>query len=164
MKIQVLGSGCPKCKTLTERVEEAVADLGLELIIDETPVPVTLASGLVGRVASMDPPSGSEVTINDAVRVGIGALQQFEVPNLVGMTQAEAQAALTSLGLQLDVLGEIQVDPNSGLVGRVAGQFPEAGALVDEGSAITVQVGVAPATTTTTAPPTTTTTQPPGDG
>ncbi len=150
-------------RTLDE-AREIVADLGLELIIDETPVPVTLASGLVGRVASMDPPSGSEVTINDAVRVGIGALQQFEVPNLVGMTQAEAQAALTSLGLQLDVLGEIQVDPNSGLVGRVAGQFPEAGALVDEGSAITVQVGVAPATTTTTAPPTTTTTQPPGDG
>ena len=35
MKIQVLGSGCPKCKTLTERVEEAVAELGLECEIEK---------------------------------------------------------------------------------------------------------------------------------
>ncbi len=35
MKIQVLGSGCPKCKTLTERVEEAVVELGLECEIEK---------------------------------------------------------------------------------------------------------------------------------
>ena len=35
MKIQVLGSGCPKCKTLTERVEEAVAALGLECDVEK---------------------------------------------------------------------------------------------------------------------------------
>ena len=30
MTIQVLGTGCPKCKMLTENVEAAVADLGIE--------------------------------------------------------------------------------------------------------------------------------------
>lgn len=35
MKIQVLGSGCPKCKTLTERVEGAVAELGLDCEIEK---------------------------------------------------------------------------------------------------------------------------------
>lgn len=35
MKIQVLGSGCPKCKTLTERVESAVAALGLDCEIEK---------------------------------------------------------------------------------------------------------------------------------
>ncbi len=35
MKIQVLGSGCPKCKTLTERVESAVAELGLDCEIEK---------------------------------------------------------------------------------------------------------------------------------
>ncbi len=35
MKIQVLGSGCPKCRTLTERVEEAVAELGLGCEIEK---------------------------------------------------------------------------------------------------------------------------------
>ena len=35
MKIQVLGSCCPKCKTLAERVEGAVAELGLECEIEK---------------------------------------------------------------------------------------------------------------------------------
>jgi small redox-active disulfide protein 2 len=35
MKIQVLGSGCPKCRTLTERVEEVVAALGLDCEIEK---------------------------------------------------------------------------------------------------------------------------------
>lgn len=35
MKVQVLGSGCPKCKKLEERVEEAVAALGLECEIEK---------------------------------------------------------------------------------------------------------------------------------
>ena len=35
MKVQVLGSGCPKCKKLEERVEEAVAALGLDCEIEK---------------------------------------------------------------------------------------------------------------------------------
>ena len=35
MRIQVLGSGCPKCRTLTERVEEAVVALGLDCEIEK---------------------------------------------------------------------------------------------------------------------------------
>jgi len=35
MKVQVLGSGCPKCKALTERVEEAVAALGLDCEVEK---------------------------------------------------------------------------------------------------------------------------------
>ena len=35
MKVQILGSGCPKCKTLTERVEEAVAALGLDCEVEK---------------------------------------------------------------------------------------------------------------------------------
>ncbi|MDX9959345.1 MAG: thioredoxin family protein, partial [Spirochaetia bacterium] len=30
MKIQILGSGCPKCKLLEQHAREAVADLGIE--------------------------------------------------------------------------------------------------------------------------------------
>ena len=30
MKIQVLGSGCPKCKTLEARTREAVKELGID--------------------------------------------------------------------------------------------------------------------------------------
>lgn len=30
MKIQILGTGCPKCKTLTENAEAAVRELGVD--------------------------------------------------------------------------------------------------------------------------------------
>jgi len=35
MKIQILGTGCPKCKQLTANVEQAVADLDLDAEIDK---------------------------------------------------------------------------------------------------------------------------------
>ena len=34
-KIQILGTGCPKCKTLTLHTEEAVKQLGLEAAIEK---------------------------------------------------------------------------------------------------------------------------------
>jgi len=35
MKIQVLGTGCPKCKTLTQNAEAAVKDLGVDCEIEK---------------------------------------------------------------------------------------------------------------------------------
>lgn len=35
MKIQILGSGCPKCKQLTQHAEEAVKALGLDAEIEK---------------------------------------------------------------------------------------------------------------------------------
>jgi len=34
-KIQILGTGCPKCKTLTAHAEEAVKQLGIEARIEK---------------------------------------------------------------------------------------------------------------------------------
>ena len=34
-KIQILGTGCPKCKKLTENAEQAVRELGLECEIEK---------------------------------------------------------------------------------------------------------------------------------
>ncbi len=34
-KIQILGTGCPKCKTLTAHAEEAVKQLGIEASIEK---------------------------------------------------------------------------------------------------------------------------------
>lgn len=34
-KIQILGTGCPKCKTLTANVETAVKELGIEASIEK---------------------------------------------------------------------------------------------------------------------------------
>ena len=35
MKIQILGTGCPKCRTMAERAETAVAELGLDCEIEK---------------------------------------------------------------------------------------------------------------------------------
>lgn len=35
MKIQILGTGCPKCKQLTQHAEEAVKALGLDAEIEK---------------------------------------------------------------------------------------------------------------------------------
>ena len=35
MKLQILGTGCSRCKTLTARVEEAVNDLGISADIEK---------------------------------------------------------------------------------------------------------------------------------
>jgi len=36
MKIEILGTGCPKCKTLTANTETAVKELGIEAEIVKT--------------------------------------------------------------------------------------------------------------------------------
>ncbi len=35
MKIQILGTGCPKCRKLTANAEEAIQELGLEAEIEK---------------------------------------------------------------------------------------------------------------------------------
>jgi small redox-active disulfide protein 2 len=35
VKIQILGTGCPKCKKLTQHAEEAVAQMGLDCQVEK---------------------------------------------------------------------------------------------------------------------------------
>ena len=69
MKIQILGTGCPKCKKLTENVEKAALELGMEFEIEKvTDINEIMAFGvmmtpalaidgevkLVGKVSSVE--------------------------------------------------------------------------------------------------------------
>lgn len=48
MKIEVMGTGCPKCKKLFERTEEAVKVLGLDVAVDYiTDVEKIIAMGFI---------------------------------------------------------------------------------------------------------------------
>jgi len=48
MKIQILGTGCPKCKTLTANAEKAVAELGLQAEIEKvTDIKAIMAFGVM---------------------------------------------------------------------------------------------------------------------
>ena len=35
MKVQILGTGCPKCQQLTRSVEDAVSDLGIPVSVEK---------------------------------------------------------------------------------------------------------------------------------
>ena len=118
------------------------AERGLILVVDAETVEVTLASGLVGMIAAQTPSPGSDVVDGDEIRVRLGVLLQVEVPDLTGMTEEEARAALLERGLTLSVVGTVEVPPDSGLENRVAGQSPEFGTMVDDGSVVSVDLGV----------------------
>ncbi len=48
MKIQILGTGCPKCKTLTENAEKAAKEMGLDCQIEKvTDINDILAFGVI---------------------------------------------------------------------------------------------------------------------
>jgi len=51
MKIEILGTGCPKCRALTANVERAVAELGLAAQV----VKVTDPSEIVARGVMLTP-------------------------------------------------------------------------------------------------------------
>lgn len=50
-KIQILGSGCPKCKKLTEAAEQAAKELGIEYEIEK----VTELNKIMGFGVMMTP-------------------------------------------------------------------------------------------------------------
>jgi beta-lactam-binding protein with PASTA domain/serine/threonine protein kinase len=136
----------PLSNLIGRTVPEAQAlasERGLTIVVDQETVEVSLESGLIGKIAEQDPSPGTEVIFGDEIHVRLGVISQVEVPRLIEMTEDEAQAALLELGLTLNVSGTVDVTPDSGLDGLIASQDPEDGTLVDEGSVVTVQIGVA---------------------
>ncbi len=71
----------------------------------------------------------------------IRSIQQF-IPDLTGKSEEDARAELLELGLTLSVIGTIEVSSDSGLEGLIAGQNPTVGTMVDDGSVVTVDLGV----------------------
>jgi beta-lactam-binding protein with PASTA domain len=58
------------------------------------------------------------------------------------LTEEEAQTQLTDLGLTLSVVGTVEVPPDSGLEGLIGSQDPVGGTEIDDGSTVTVAIGV----------------------
>lgn len=69
MKIQILGTGCPKCKTLTQNAETAVKELGIDCEVEKITdmdqilsfgVMITPALAIDGEVKSVGKILGSD--------------------------------------------------------------------------------------------------------
>ncbi len=116
----------------------------------------TVAEGLVIRT---DPIAGVEAVIGDTVLVVVSqGPAPVQVPNLQGMTEAQARQAVEALGLTLNVSAARQPVADPAQDGVVVGQVPNPGLTVSKGSTVTITLGQYQAPpTTTTIPPTTTT-------
>ena len=123
-----------------------------------TPTEAPSATVPTGSVISTDPAPGSSVERNRVIQIVVSTgVEQVEVPNVVGQTEADARAEVQGRGLVVTVTPQ-SVPPGDPNAGRVVSQTPAGGQDVDKGSTVKLVVGVASATTTTATSTTTTST------
>ncbi len=113
-----------------------------------------------GEVIRTEPGALQIIPKNQVVTLVVSlGVEPVAVPSLVGNTEAEAQNALTALGLTMAFGEPINVTAESGQEGIVLEQQTPPSVLVEPGTTITVRIGrVPPPPSTTTTSPTTTTT------
>ncbi|HZL04074.1 MAG TPA: PASTA domain-containing protein, partial [Coriobacteriia bacterium] len=89
-------------------------------------------------VISQSPRGATQAPRGGAIELTISkGTELIAVPGVVGMTQAEAEKALTDVGLEVDVQTATSGDAAPG---AVVSQSPEAGIAVDAGTLVTLQV------------------------
>lgn len=103
---------------------------GFQVTVDSIDSPVT-----AGQVLRTNPSAGTRLSLPAQVRMTVSlGPPMVEVPDVVGMTEAEARAYLLDAGLDV---GEIEFESRFGLgQGDVLRTFPEAGASTPLGSPI----------------------------
>ncbi len=109
-----------------------------------------------------DPAAGQSVAKGSRITLFISSgTEEVAVPNVVGMTQAAAEAALSAAGFTAVVV-EVEADA-PGDVGNVVAQNPAAGTNLATSETVTIDVAIAsePEPTTTTVAATTTAPPPP---
>jgi serine/threonine-protein kinase len=147
---------------VTEETERdataALTALGLRVTVNEE-FNDDVAEGVVIR---QDPVAGEEILLGDTVLIIVSlGPAPVDVPDLSGMTQQQASAALAEVNLVLRVSNSTQPVADPGQDGVVVDQVPDPGVSVDQGDTVTVTLGEytpPPTTTTTTIEPTTSTT------
>jgi serine/threonine-protein kinase len=94
-----------------------------------------------GRVAAQDPKAGETVDEGTAVVVSVSkGPEQVGVPDVVGMSQANATATLEAADFVVSVVEQA----SSTTAGTVIQQSPPAGADTDKGSTVTITVSTGP--------------------
>jgi serine/threonine-protein kinase len=110
-------------------------------------------------VISSEPAAGEEVLSGSTVLLVVSkGPAPVPVPNLIGLTANQANAAVSGVGLVLNVSNTRQPVADPDQDGKVVNQIPAPGVEVDPDSIVTVTLGeyTPPPTTTTIPDPTTT--------
>jgi serine/threonine-protein kinase len=108
-----------------------------------------------GVVISSDPAAGSAVSAGTEVSLSISSGLKI-VPQVVGLSEAQARADLANLGFQVQILQQVVNEQ----IGSILAQAPKPGTKSSEGALITITVGVPPGTTIVIPPPPTPTPTP----
>ena len=126
-----------------------LADVGLRL----GPVTETDSEENTGVVLGSNPPEGTAVEAGTQVAITVSSSLKI-VPQVVGLTEAQAITDLTNLGFTVEVL------PQAGLpeqIGLVIAQAPKPGTKAKFDSLVTISVAVSPDQVPPAPPPTETT-------
>jgi serine/threonine-protein kinase len=91
-------------------------------------------------VISTDPPAGTEIRPTDSVTLIVSSgADRTTVPQLQGLSEANARTALQNAGLEGDF--QTQAVQNQNQDGVVISSSPSQGQQVDRGSTVTVFIG-----------------------
>ncbi|MBY4126869.1 Stk1 family PASTA domain-containing Ser/Thr kinase [Rhodococcus fascians] len=98
----------------------------------------------VGQVVSTDPAGGATVTENTVVTLRVSNGDKIPMPDLAGLTEAQALSALQSAGWtgtvsNLTTSRQATLDPL--MVGRIVNQAQPAGSEISKADTITVSIG-----------------------
>ncbi len=99
-----------------------------------------------GQVISQNPPAGEEVVEGTEVVLDVSkGTKQVEVPNVVGMSEADAQATLEAAGFEVS---STSAPSDTAAEGTVSDQSPDGGTQAAKGSTVAITVSSGPSTAT----------------
>lgn len=133
----VLGGGLkvPNLEDMTEsRARNELEAMGLKMEVSDT----RIASEDIekDRIVKSDPGEGEKVKEGDTITVYLSSGKPTgKVPNLFGMTEEAAEAALTAEGY---VLGKVTTEESESQEGTVIGQSPGADEELEKGSRVDI--------------------------
>lgn len=115
--------------------KKALRDLGLQASIGDPTFSDTIPKG---KVAGQDPNAGTPVAKGATVTLMLSAgIKSSNVPNVVGMTEAEARVTLENAGFSVEVE---KINSSKGKLGSVVKQTPAAGAQAREQASVLITV------------------------
>ena len=99
-----------------------------------------------GQVVDQDPPAGQQVVEGTEVLLDVSkGTKQVEVPNVVGMSEADARSTLEQAGFQVT---STSAPSDSTPKGVVSDQSPDGGTQATKGSTVAITISSGPSTTT----------------
>jgi eukaryotic-like serine/threonine-protein kinase len=159
-QVQVIVSSGVKQVTIPSLVGQDPVSAGTQLGalgLNATTQNEASASIPAGQVTRTSPPAGASVPVGSSVTVYVSTGQPpATVPNVIGMTQAQAQAALKGANLALGTVTTEAVGQKS-QDGKVQSESPAPGTQAAAGSTVDIVLGSYQPTTTSTTSSTTTT-------